>query len=1051
MAMPTQGIVTGCKRPGLPVSMSGDHPHTRPELARRADFAGRAAHPDGFDAPAADADTWRLTQSHWQPAHAARDETLFALANGALGVRGGFEESPSPTQGSFLAGVWERAPIHYHERHFGFARNTDTRLPVADATSIRIRLGDRHIDPVQGEILAFKRVLDLHKGKLSRFLRWRTAQGHTFELESERVVSIAHPGLLCIRLRLSSIDYAGPVAFDSSISSHRAAAAQGDDPRFGAGSGLTLHVSHRSATEDEAWLAQHTGESAIGVVCMQRQRISGLTFSGAAADAGRVQQSYDGHLAAGDSVVIEKFVAYAWSQPQQDVSDDALHGRAATGLAGAIGDGFDALLQAQARDCAAFWERASLSIEHDRRSEQALKFNLFHIFQSASRDGHGGIAAKGLTGEGYEGHVFWDSETFVLPALALTAPALVKPSLLWRLHTLDQARAHAREMNHARGALYPWRTIGGDECSAHYPSGSAQYHINAAIAFAIKLYVQASDDRAFLAEGGAEMLIETARIWLQVGHFNPRRAGAFCINDVTGPDEYTALVDNNYYTNRMAQEHLRYAVDVARELADSSPATFATLQQKLELSEPEIADWSRAADAMYLPYDERRGIIVQDDTFLDKPRWDFAGTPPEKYPLLMHHHPLTLYRHQVCKQADALLALVLAGDNVDRATKRRSFDYYEAITVHDSTLSASTFAILGAEIGYADKARDYFMEALRVDLDDLHANTSHGAHMAAMAGSWLALAWGFGGLRITAGCIGFDPILPSGWCGYRFGVVWKNRNITVAVDARTVRYVLTSGAPLSIVHAGTPLLLTEGATQSQALNRHPTPIAAPQRAAVAFPRAFQALIFDLDGVLADTAHLHHAAWKRLTDEIGLPWSEDIGEQLKGVDRAASLEIVLGEAAARYTREQKQQLADRKNAYYRKAIETFSARDLLPGALATLKAARKAGLKIALASASRSAGELVERMGIGEFFDHIVDASTIARAKPDPEIFQRAAAALGVDTADCLGIEDAQAGIAAIKSAGMAVLGIGDIRILGEADAVLPDLVSFRLEDFVESG
>lgn len=1049
MAIPAQGAVAGCKRHGLPVSMSGDHPHTRPEVARRVDFARVAAHPDGFDTPVAEADTWQLSQSHWQPAHAARDETLFALADGMLGVRGGFEESPSSTQGSFLSGAWERSPIHHHERHFGFARNTDTRLPVAEATAIRIRLGDLQIDPVQGEILAFKRTLDLREGKLTRFLRWRTAQGHTLELETERVVPVSHPGLLGIRMRLRSVDYAGPVAFDSSISGDRAAAAQGDDPRFGAGSGLALQASHISATEDEAWLAQRTGESAIDVVCMQRHRISGLVFSDAAADAGCGRQSYDGQLVAGDSVVIEKFVAYAWSQPQQEISDDTLHSRAATELASAVGNGFDALLQDQARDCAAFWGRANLSIDRDRRSEQALKFNLFHIFQSAARDGHGGIAAKGLTGEGYEGHVFWDSETFVLPALALTAPALVKPSLLFRLHTLDRARAHAREMNHVRGALYPWRTIGGDECSAHYPSGSAQYHINAAIAFAIKLYVEASDDRAFLAEGGAEVLIETARIWLQVGHFNQRRGGAFCINDVTGPDEYTALVDNNYYTNRMAQEHLRYAVDVVRELAHSSPATFAALQQKLELSESEIADWSRAADAMYLPHDEHLGIVAQDDTFLDKPRWDFAGTPPEKYPLLMHHHPLTLYRHQVCKQADALLALVLAGDNVDRATKRRSFDYYEAITVHDSTLSASTFAVLAAEIGYAEKAHDYFMEALRVDLDDLHANTSHGAHMAAMAGSWLALTWGFGGLRIAAGCIGFDPILPAAWRGYRFGVVWKNRSITVAVDAQTASYTLTSGAPLSIMHAGRPLLLTEGTTQPQALNRHLHPVAVPQHAAVEFPRSFKALIFDLDGVLADTAHLHHAAWKRLTDEIGLPWNEAIGEKLKGVDRAASLEIVLGTAAAGYTREQKQQLADRKSAYYRKAIETFSANDLLPGALTTLKVARKAGLKIALASASRSAGELVERMGIGEFFDHIVDAATISRAKPDPEIFQRAAEALGVDAADCLGIEDAQAGIAAIKSAGMAALGIGDVRILGEADAVLPDLASFGLERFVQ--
>ncbi|MEO6799859.1 MAG: beta-phosphoglucomutase [Rhodanobacter sp.] len=1028
--------------------MNANSPRAREGLAPRVEVATAEQNARAFDTPVSSNDCWRLSQSQWRPDQAACDETLFALANGSLGVRGGFEESASPTQGSYLAGVWERAPIHYHERHFGFADHTDTRVPVAEATAIRIRLGDLQVDPTRGEILDFNRVLDLREGKLSRHLRWRTAQGQNFELEVERVVPVAHPGLLCIRMRLRSIDYAGPIALESSICGNQAAAAQGDDPRFGAGSGLALQVKHAAATEAGAWLAQATRASAIAVVCMQRHQVGGLAFSSAAAECDSVRQIYSGEIVVGESIAIEKFVAYAWSRPQQETSREELHKRASDSLDHAISAGFDELLRGQACDLAAFWQRAELAIDGDRPSEQALKFNLFHIFQSAGRDGRSGSAAKGLTGEGYEGHVFWDSETFVLPALAFIEPALVKAGLLWRLSKLDRARAHAREMNHARGALYPWRTIDGDECSAHYPSGSAQYHINAAIAFAIRLYVEASDDHGFLAEGGAEILIETARIWLQIGHFNARRGGAFCINDVTGPDEYTALVDNNYYTNRMAQEHLRYAAKVTHDIAESSPALFDALQQKLELSWSEVADWSRAAETMYLPHDQRLGIVAQDDTFLDKPPWDFAGTPPGKYPLLLHHHPLTLYRHQVCKQADALLALVLAGSNVDRATKRRSFDYYEAVTVHDSTLSASSFAVLAAEVGHAQKAQRYFMDGLRVDLDDLHANTSHGAHMAAMAGSWLALAWGFGGLRVEAGGLRFDPMLPAAWRGYHFGVFWKGRRVTVAVDATAARYTLLGGASLGIAHAGQSVLLREGITQSLALTGQRERGVHPPSSANAFPGPFKGIVFDLDGVLADTAHLHQAAWKRLADELGLPWNDSLGERLKGVDRTTSLNLVLGDAAVDYTSEQKQRLADRKNGYYRKAIESFSAADLLPGALQALKAARDAGLKVALASASRSAGELVQRLGIGEFFDHIVDASAIARAKPDPEIFRRAADALGLDAAACLGIEDAQAGIAAIKTAGMAALGIGDARILGEADAVLPDLVAFRLEDFV---
>ena len=1027
---------------GNPVARSGFALHESTTAAEAHSPAG------SFDAPGPDVGRWRLVQSQWQPEHAARDETLYALANGALGVRGGFEESASPTQASFLAGAWERVPIHYHERHFGFARTTDTRVPVAEATGIRIRVGENLIDPTEGDILVFHRALDLREGRLERHVRWCTRQGHTFELDTERVLPIAQPGMMAIRMRLRSIDYAGPVSFESMIRGNQAAAAQGDDPRFGAGDGLAMRVAGVVATQEEAWLEQRTRESAIGVVCLQRHQVHGLAFSDATKEAGRVGQTYAGHIDAGGSVAMEKFVAYAWSQSEQDISGAALRARAAAVLERAINTGFDLLVHEQARDLAAFWACADLAIDGDGPSEQALRFNLFHLFQSAGRDGLGGIAAKGLTGEGYEGHVFWDSETFVLPALALVDPTLVKPSLLWRVRTLERARVHAREMNHARGALYPWRTISGDECSAHYPSGSAQYHINAAIAFAVKLYVAASEDRTFLEEGGAELLAETARIWLQVGHFSARRGGAFCIHDVTGPDEYTALVDNNYYTNRMAQEHLRYTVEVMRELADQTPELFAALRNKLALSGQEIEEWARAADAMYLPYDERLGIIAQDDTFLDKPRWDFDGTPPDQYPLLMHYHPLTLYRHQVCKQADALLALVLAGSNVDRDVRRRSFDYYEAITVHDSTLSASSFAVLAAEIGHVRKAQEYFMDSLRVDLDDRHANTSHGAHMAAMAGSWLALTWGFGGLRVEAGCLRFDPVLPPAWRGYRFGVFWKHRRITIVVDAVAAHYTLGEGASLAIVHAGQPARLREGTTVSLALVDHTGSAARVSRAGANFPRPFQAIVFDLDGVLADTASLHEAAWKRLADELGLPWDGDLGEKLKGVDRAASLELVLGPAAGNYTSEQKRQLADRKNGYYRKAIGSLSTADLLPGALEVLQAARGAHLKIALASASRSAGELVERMGIGGFFDHIVDASTVTRAKPDPEIFQCAATALGVDPAMCLGVEDAQAGVAAIKSAGMAALGIGDAGVLREADAVLPNLASFKLERFV---
>jgi len=981
-------------------------------------------------------DPWRLVRTDHDPARAAHHESLFALANGTLGVRGGLEEAPSPSQGSFLTGVWERTPIEYHERFPGFARHTDTRLPVVDGTRIGVRLGGQSIDLDTGEWLDFEQSLDLRDGCLRRHLRWRSPAGATLEIVAERIVPWRTPGLLCIRYRVRSVDYRGPLTLDSTLTADAAATGQGDDPRIGARIDGGLALIAAAADEAGASVCQATRHSDIRLACVQRHRAddSRLGLQATESDALGARQSYSAILAPGESVTLEKYVPYACSEPGDGRTDAALLDLAAATLQRALDESFDRHLALQAAACADFWRRADLAIDGDPATEQALRVNLFHLRQSTAAGGHGSAAAKSLTGEGYEGHYFWDAEAFVLPALAGLAPELARGMLDYRIGKLDRARAHAREMNHARGALYPWRTIGGDECSAYFPSGSARYHINAAIAFALKRYVDATGDTGVLLEGGAEMLFETARLWLQVGDYSPRHGDAFCICQVTGPDEYTALVDNNHYTNRMAQRHLRHAADVAGWLARERPGDYARLATGIALDEAEIADWRRAADTMYLPVDEQLGIFPQDDTFLDKPRLPAALRDDTRHqPLLLHLHPLTLYRHQVCKQADVLQAFVLAGEHIDRASKRRNFDYYEGVTVHDSTLSASTFGIVACEVGYADKAWRYFQEALRVDLDDLHGNTAHGVHLAAMGGSWLGLTWGFGGLRCVDGTPAFAPTLPAAWRGYRFGMRWRDRQIRVAVSAQGVEYSLLEGAPLDIRHRGRTLTLHAG-----------RPVTCTLSGKVDFPQPFKAVIFDLDGVIADTATVHHAAWKKLAGEIGLPFDDAVGERLKGVDRRASLEILLEQSPRPYSEAEKEALAARKNDYYRQQIEHFGPGNLLPGARAAVASVHRAGLKTALASASRNAPLLLERLGIAGLFDYVVDAGRIRHAKPDPEIFLAAAAGLGLAPADCLGVEDAAAGIASIHAAGMAAIGIGQAQALAEADRLLPNVAAFDI-------
>lgn len=988
-------------------------------------------------------DGWQLRQTALRPGHREADGTLFALANGSLGVRGGLEEADAEGHGCFLAQVYERHPIHYHERFPGFARHSDTRVPVADGCRFRLRLDGEPLDPDACEWLDFERVLDLRQGVLRRRLRLRTPQGATLRIESERVV--AHDrDLLSIRYRVTSEDWRGRLQLDSVIEAGRRPAGQGHDPRIGAAGSRALQPLARHADEDGALLAQCTHYSNITVCCAQVQRpvSGGLRFAGVEVSPERVAQCYEAELAPGGAVELEKFVAYRSDGSNGSVQ--ALCESARAQARAAAEQGHAAIAAARSDWLARFWEDAAIDVRGDADSRLALRFNLFHVLQSAGRDPAHGTAAKGLTGEGYEGHCFWDTEAFVLPVMVFTAPETARAMLLYRHRLLDAARANARELNHARGALYPWRTIGGAECSAHYPTGSAAYHINAAIAYAIGLYHDATGDDAFLLEAGAEMLFETARIWPQVGHFDPARGGAFGIHGVTGPDEYNVLVDNNFYTNRMAQRHLQRAVAVWEHLRRTRPQELEALCGRIGLAPEEVREWARIAAAMQLNVDPELDIYAQDDTFLRKPRWPY---PPARNgrPLLLDYHPLTIYRHQVAKQADTVMAFVLAGDGLDPVRMRRSFQYYEAVTTHDSTLSAAIHGIAAAEFGLQEKAWRYFSEALRVDLDDLHHNTAHGVHMAAMAGSWLGLAWGFAGLRVVDGGLHLAPRLPAAWQGYAFGLHWRGRRLRVEVDGDGATCSLLEGGALEITHPGGRLLLEPGSPA-----RIPLDSAAARRCRAPFPRRCRALVFDLDGVLTDTANLHYHAWKRLADEIGVPFDRRINERLKGVDRATSLDIILGHAGRTCSEEEKRELAERKNAYYVAQIGRFGPDDLFPGVATLLEEARARGLKLGLASASRNAPLLLERLGIARWFDYIADASRVPRAKPDPAIYLDAAAGLGVAPADCIGVEDAVAGIAAIHAAGMAAVGIGDERVLAGADLVLPEISRLRLDELVEA-
>ena len=511
---------------------------------------------------------------------------------------------------------------------------------------------------------------------------------------------------------------------------------------------------------------------------------------------------------------LTKYMVYHTSQI---ASARELCGRAERTMDRVTARGFQDLLAAQEHYMDDFWRRSDIRMwdiraERTKRTtveiQQAICFNLFQILQASARAEDAGVPAKGLTGQAYEGHYFWDTEIYLLPFLTYTSPQIAKNLLTFRYKMLPQARARANQLGH-RGATFPWRTINGEEASAYYAAGTAQYHINADIMYALRKYVQATGDELFLERCGAEMLVETARLWLDLGFYSDAKDGKFCINAVTGPDEYNTVVNNNAYTNLMARENLRYAAQTVDAMRGTKPDAYAALVHKTKLEYTEVEAWTRAAEGMYVPYDEKLKIIPQDDNFLDGEPWDFQNTPQDRYPLLLFYHPLNIYRKQVIKQADVVLAMFLLGDAYSVEEKRCNFDFYDPLTTGDSSLSSCVEAIIAAQTGNMEKAIRYGMAALLMDLADVGGNVKNGCHVASMGGAWMVFAYGFGGMHDHDGMLSFSPRrAPEDNAILRFPVTYQGRMLEVEIGVGTVEYTLREGESLAIRHETEEVRLT---------------------------------------------------------------------------------------------------------------------------------------------------------------------------------------------------------------------------------------------------
>jgi alpha,alpha-trehalose phosphorylase len=772
--------------------------------------------PPSHDYPA---DEWNVIEKAFHPEFLAQSETMAALGNGYLGMRGCPEEGgPNAENTTLINGFYETWPIVYGEEAYGFAKTGQTICNVTDSKIIKLFVDDEPFWLPKASLLSYDRRLNMKSGTLDREIVWETPAGKQVSIRSRRLVSFENRHVAAISYCMTLLNAKASLVISSEMTTGEPGSAiDSDDPRLAkAFSGRVLHPRANYSKGRRIVLCHATEKSRLTVACATDHALETscphADKTVCSGDFGQVAFTID--AGPDDPIQLTKYMVYHTSQT---ASAEELCGRAEWTLDRVTAQGFQQLLTSQEQYMDNFWRRSDVRVkdvweDRTKRStveiQQAIRFNLFHMLQASARAEDAGVPAKGLTGKAYEGHYFWDTEIYVLPFLAYTSPWIARNLLTFRYRMLPQARARAKQLGH-RGAMFPWRTINGEEASAYYAAGTAQYHINADIMYALRKYVQATGDEQFLRDCGAEMLVETARLWLDLGFYSETKGGKFCINGVTGPDEYNAVVNNNAYTNMMARENLRYAAQTVKSLQIAEPDAYNALVQKTALEPSEVETWIRAAENMYVPCDEKRQIILQDDSFLDREPWDFQNTPPERYPLLLFYHPLNIYRKQVIKQADVVLAMFLLGDMFSPEAKKRNFYFYDPLTTGDSSLSSCVEAIIAAQIGDMDKAIRYGMAALLMDLADVGGNVKDGCHIASMGGTWMMLTYGFGGMRDNDGSLSFWPRrAPEENAILRFPVTYRSRRLEVEIGLEKVEYALREGESLVIRHETEEVHLT---------------------------------------------------------------------------------------------------------------------------------------------------------------------------------------------------------------------------------------------------
>ncbi|MCX7841486.1 MAG: glycoside hydrolase family 65 protein [Clostridia bacterium] len=761
---------------------------------------------------------WQVVEKQYSEQSNKRNETVFALGNGYMGMRGSFEEGfwgnpENAAPATYINGIYEYKDYVYLWKRPGFPDRTHSILNVPDASGLSFYIDGEKVDMTPERVENYNRTLDMKRGLLSRSYRWTSKEGKIIDVCFKRFLSLDDIHVAAIRCEFMPLNFSGEIIIKSYIEGEvkgtnlgKAEIGKLDMPALfindmgaGGGSAFFTHVTKKSG---------FTVATATSDKFMQRLLCNKTVEINEAYKSGHY---YYFNVTKGETYSFDKFICYYTSR---DTEKSNCKTYAYENAKKCAQIGFEKLLFNHTCKWEDFWEKADIIIKGDPEIQQAIRFDLFHLMQSTGKDGKTNISANGLTGDGYQGHTFWDTEMYIMPCFLYSNPEIVRNLLMYRYNILDKAKMRAKQMG-GEGALYSWNSINGEECGFVFEAATAQYHINCDICYAIYKYVEATKDEEFLVNYGAEILFETSKFMAHRGCFIKYRGGKFCINVVCGPDEYTPAVDNNCYTNTLTRFQLNFALETAKLLKEKYPDIFCALCSKIGLDEAEFELWEKAANNMYIPYNEELGLLMQDDSFIYRDPLEIDAIPFDKIPLLNNLHPLNLWRFQVSKQADLVLLMFLRSQDYTIEMKKAVYDFYEPKTIHDSSLSASVHSIVANEIGYYDQAYNYFIQAARMDLDDYNLNTSNGIHAACMGGTWMAVVNGFAGMRVIEGMLNFKPHLPEKWERLEFKILFQGSLINASFTKSSALYTLISGNPIKILSSGEEIFLHEAGAEKR--------------------------------------------------------------------------------------------------------------------------------------------------------------------------------------------------------------------------------------------